>query len=270
MKRELIDRITHSLLYEGCLLYPYRTSALKNRLRFNYGVVYPPACAGEPNMMQTECIVAGSPEMRLSAEIRFLQIMKTDLSEEAIERSLQANSSVDFEFHPIAGSVEIDLFECGPGVFRARVRICNRSEMAGPAILQSLISTHTILAVDGGAFVSSLDPPPELSEAVAACQNIGTWPVLAGESGERDCMLSSPIILYDYPRLAPESPGDFFDATEIEELLALRVLTLTDDEKREIRAGGARGKEIVDRVESLPPKDVIRLHGLCEKNRGRS
>ena len=34
-------------------------------------------------------------------------------------------------------------------------------------------------------------------------------------------MLSAPIILYDYPQIAPESPGDLFDLTEIDELLTL-------------------------------------------------
>jgi hypothetical protein len=267
MKRELIERITHSLLYEGCILYPYRTSAIKNRLRFNYGVVYPPACVGEPSMMQTECIVVGSPDMRLSTEVRFLQILNPDMSEDPVERRIQAHGSLKFAFHPIAGNVEIDVSTCGPGVFRVRVRICNLSEIAGPELLQSLISTHTILVVDGGMFVSSLDPPEEVSHAVVACQNIGTWPVLIGESGDQDCMLSSPIILYDYPQLAPESPGDFFDATEIEELLALRVLTLTKNEKAEIRTGDRHAKEILDRVESLSPKDVINLHGAFRNKR---
>ena len=86
-----------------------------------------------------------------------------------------------------------------------------------------------------GEFVSLLEPPPEFQEAAAACSNVGTWPVLAGEPGQRDTVLSSPIILYDYPQIAPESPGDLFDGTEIDEILSLRILTLTDEEKSAMR-----------------------------------
>ena len=83
---------------------------------------------------------------------------------------------------------------------------------------RALASTHTILAVRDGAFVSLLDPPDDLREAAAQCDNQGTWPVLAGEEGTTDNLLSSPIILYDYPQIAPESPGDLFDSTEIDEI----------------------------------------------------
>ena len=91
------------------------------------------------------------------------------------------------------------------------------------------------------SFVSLLDPPEDIARAAGACRNIGTWPVLAGREGERSLMLSSPIILYDYPQIAPESAGDFFDGTEIDEILTLRVLTLSDDEKQEVREGDDRG-----------------------------
>ncbi len=47
----------------------------------------------------------------------------------------------------------------------------------------------------------------------------------------------SPIILYDYPQIAPESAGDFFDSTEMDEMLTLRIMTLTDDEKSDMRDG---------------------------------
>ena len=98
--------------------------------------------------------------------------------------------------------------------------------------MYSLVSAHTILTVEGGEFVSLLDPPENLKSVAAECQNIGTWPVLVGEEGDRGTMLSSPIILYDYPQIAPESPGSLFDGTEIDEILSLRILTMTDDEKR--------------------------------------
>ena len=74
-------------------------------------------------------------------------------------------------------------------------------------------------------------------------------------------MLSSPIILYDYPLVADESPGDLFDATEIDEILTLRILTLSDAEKEEMRRSGDRERELLHRVESLTPEQLIKLHG---------
>jgi len=61
-------------------------------------------------------------------------------------------------------------------------------------------------------------------------------------------MLASPIILYDYPQIAPESPGDLFDGTEIDEILALRIMTMTDDEKREMRNTDVRARRILERT----------------------
>ena len=109
-----------------------------------------------------------------------------------------------------------------------------------------LLSAHTILRIRGGEFVSLLEPPPEFQEAAAACRNVGAWPVLAGEAGARDTMLSSPIILYDYPQIAPESPGDLFDGAEIDEILSLRILTLTDEEKSAMRRSDDRARRILE------------------------
>lgn len=128
-------------------------------------------------------------------------------------------------------------------------------------VRQSMISTHTILRVHGGAFISLLEPPEMYQAAAEACQNIKTWPVLAGEDGERHTILSSPIILYDYPQVSPESQGNYYDATEIDELLALSVMTLTDEEKQELRESDPRGREILERTESLSPDDLMNLHG---------
>jgi hypothetical protein len=129
------------------------------------------------------------------------------------------------------------------------------------ALMQSLISTHTILSVRDGEFVSLLDPPEAFRQAAASCRNVGTWPVLVGREGERDSMLSSPIILYDYPQVAPESAGDLFDATEIDELLMLRIMTLTDEEKKQMRSADWRTRQILERAEALRPERLMRLHG---------
>ncbi len=90
---------------------------------------------------------------------------------------------------------------------------------------------------------------------------MGTWPVLVGEEGERHTLLSSPIVLPDYPQVAPESPGDLFDGGEIDELLILNVLALSDAEREEVRASDARARELLDRCEALAPEQLLRLHG---------
>jgi hydrogenase maturation protease len=132
------------------------------------------------------------------------------------------------------------------------------------ALMRSFVSTHTILNADGGEFVSLLDPPEAFREAAAACSNLGTYPVLVGEEGARDCMLSSPIILYDYPQIAPESPGSLFDGTEIDEILTLRIMTLTDEEKREMRGADERARQILERTELLPAEQLMKMHGAMK------
>lgn len=132
------------------------------------------------------------------------------------------------------------------------------------ALTRSLIAAHTMIAVDGGRFLSLLDPPPEAAADAAGCHNDGTYPVLIGHD---DVVLSSPIILYDHPQVAPESPGDLYDATEIDEILALRVLTLTDEEKAEARGTDARAAAVIDRCDDMPPEIWERLHGVMRSVR---
>jgi hydrogenase maturation protease len=129
-------------------------------------------------------------------------------------------------------------------------------------MLFSLVSTHSIFGVEGGALISLLDPPQGCEAMAANCKNIGTWPVLVGEQDSRQAMLSSPIILYDYPQIAPESPGSLFDGTEIDEILSLRIMTLTDEEKCEIRQSDDRAREVLDRTENLPEEQFMKLHGI--------
>src|SRR5262249_30785809 len=116
-------------------------------------------------------------------------------------------------------------------------------------------------------FVSLLDPPASWRQAAAGCRNIGTWPVLVGEQGDRDTLLSSPIILYDYPQVAAESPGDLFDATEIDEILTLRILTLTEEEKRSAAALDGRTRDLVARTEALAREQLAGLHGTMRNMR---
>jgi hydrogenase maturation protease len=135
------------------------------------------------------------------------------------------------------------------------------------ALLCSLVSTHVLLGVGRGELVSLLDPPEGCREAAAACRNVGLWPVLVGAEGQRDTMLAAPIILYDYPQVAAESPGDFFDGTEIDEMLTLRILTLTDEEKRAMAAVDARAGALLARTESLAREQLLGLHGTIRDRR---
>ena len=168
----------------------------------------------------------------------------------------------------LSGSVEVDLKECRDGLTKATVRLRNlttdeslRHQSRSLALMRSFVSAHTIVGAESGQFVSLLDPPPAFKELAAECANLGTWPVLVGEDGARDAMLSSPIILYDYPQIAPESPGSLFDGTEIDEILSLRILTLTEEEKAEMRQSDERGRQILERTENMPPEHFMRLHG---------
>jgi len=104
---------------------------------------------------------------------------------------------------------------------------------------------------------------------VKGCQNLRTWPVLVGDEGEHDAMLSSPIILYDYPQIAPESPGPLFDGSEIDEILTLRIMTLTDEEKEQMRQD-ERTRQILERTEALTPEQFMKLHGTIRELRTMS
>ncbi len=169
----------------------------------------------------------------------------------------------------IEGIVEVLSESVTEGVYRLTVRVENVTELStaecserGLAQRRAFASTHTILGVRDGAFLSLMDPPAELSDASAACDNQGAWPVLVGEPGETGSILSSPIILYDYPDIAPQSPGDLYDATEIDEILTLRILTMTDAEKREMVSADARARALLERTHGLTAAEVARMHGV--------
>jgi hypothetical protein len=299
MSSEMVDKIARAVLYEGYLLYPYRQSALKNQQRWNFGVLYPPAWAAsqtgsDRSFFQMECLaVCESAAATVTVSVRFLHIVACDSSDstwqEAVERratidslsvmGLAASSRIQRFSFPgsvrIVGvrrkmiavecEIEISAVEIRAGTFRFTVRVGNPSDApAGrrnDALLHSLASAHVVLEINKGKFVSQTDPPAPLQDDVAACQNTGVWPVLVGERGAADTILGSPIILYDYPEIAPESKGDLFDATEIDEILILRILTLTEEEKEEMRRSDERARRILERLESSPPEHLLELHG---------
>jgi len=176
---------------------------------------------------------------------------------------------------PLQGELTVSAESVGSESCRLTVRIenttsCEPCEIAdrNRAQRRAFASTHTVLLVHAGHWVSLMDPPEDLQQAAASCDNQGTWPVLVGEAGSTDTLLSSPIILYDYPQIAPESPGDFFDGTEIDEMLTLRILTMTDEEKREMAATEPRARALLERTEAMAPTEIGRLHGALRSPRG--
>jgi len=239
---ESVRRIADAVLYEGHMLFPYRASSTKNRQRWTFGGVYPPAYAratADRSRVFCECLVEGAAP-QVDVEVRFLHGTE--------ERSVGVGPIDD-----PPGRVTATL-----AGNRFTVAIENTSPWSGldrnEAMRHTHGSAHAILRVRGGSFVSAIESPEPLG-------NDGLWPVLVGEAGDRSTMLASPIILPDYPQVAPESPGDFFDGCEIDGLLVLGILGLSDDEKREIRAGDSRARELLERTEAMSTDDLLRLHG---------
>ncbi len=336
---QLVDKVAQAVLYEGYILYPYRASAVKNRQRFNFGGLYPPAfsrmqAGTDACAMQTECLVWATSQATVSVRVRFLHLLTRQIGrltatssdlpaegdpgcqevaalevdgrlyqtwQEAAEREVALPDLPVTEFadrphrqtfslpaschreplrdargdvvgvvtrrhQPLEGAVEVSAEQIEQSLFRLRVVIGNETPLAEAAsreqaLLQSLASTHAILNVQQAEFISLLEPAEPFRQAAAGCRNVGCWPVLVGEPGQVDTVLASPIILYDYPQIAPESSGDLFDGTEIDEILMLRIMTLTDEEKREMRSTDERAGEILDRTELLPPEQWMKLHG---------
>jgi hypothetical protein len=133
------------------------------------------------------------------------------------------------------------------------------------ALRQTFCSTHAVLRASTGAWVSLTDPPEELRVDAEQCENIGVWPVLVGDEHDRSTVLASPIILSDHPEIAPESPGDLFDSGEIDQMLVLNILAMTDEERREMRDSDPRSREILERTEALSGEQIMRLNGAVRE-----
>ena len=257
---DAVRRIADAILYEGYLLWPYRRTALKNQRRWTFGGVFPRAHSERhPDdrwIMRTECLLEGDDEV--DVRVRFLQVVERDGWEEGIEREVGPGP---LAVGGLEGSVDVRCEPLAEALWRITVEIANTTPFSGTreeALKRTFCSTHTVLRAPRGSFVSLTDPPEALREAAEACRNEGTWPVLVED---HHTLLSSPIILEDFPQVAPESPGDLFDGGEIDELLILNVLALTDAEKAEMRETDPRAREILERCEALSEEQLLRLHG---------
>lgn len=333
--------VADAVLYEGYLLYPYRKSSPKNRVRWQFGVLAPrswidaqgiadPAVAGsaESWFQQAECLAEAPRNARLRVRLRFLQVRRREcfaadadgisrpvdelgagtathltfdeglpreidvawslaeliddgtataavsvpaehLSEDVSAANGRAIGHIEHTTLPVTVRLiaSVQRADAPFPLLRVTVRVENAGDIEDPRcarteiLRRSLIASHLLLGLDDGAFLSLLDPPEWAQAAADGCVNRHVFPVLAGADDGPDAVLCSPIILYDHPRVAPESPGDLHDAVEIDEILSLRTLTLTDAEKREARATDPRAAEIVDRVDTMPPEMLAKLHG---------
>jgi hypothetical protein len=334
--------VADAVLLEGYLLYPYRRSAAKNRVRWQFGVLVPPTAAPAPPRptvagsaeairQQTEVLLEARDDALVQVRVRFLQVQQRTVEratpdgwapadsvlvdgqrvvafDEAVPREadllatvaelragrtmpLTAPGGTDVEplraadgtvagrvvrrREPVTGVVHAQLTGAPAPFPLLRLRIAVENTGTDPAagaprpevLRRSLVATHTVLAVRGGRFLSLLEPPEWAAAAAAGCRNVHTFPVLAGPPGSRDVVLSAPVILYDHPQIAPESPGELFDSGEIDEILSLRTLTLTEEEKAEARATDPRAAALVDRVDGLPGEVLARLHGAVRSLR---
>jgi hypothetical protein len=296
------EKIAAAILYEGYILYPYRPTAIKNRQRWNFGTLYPRVYAQaqrpeEPFRLVAECLVVADDTASLDVRLRFLQLVRqqpsvpplTDPSlawDEAVERTsehanlrirelLTSQLSLTVQATPelqIALTIAAQKLE--DGACKLRLEVQNASPLPSgaeakrdEALPVSFVSAHLLLGITGGEFVSLLDPAEAYGASVATCSNLGVFPVLVGEEPERSMMFCSPIILYDYPKIAPESAGDFFDGTEMDEMLTLRVLTLTDAEKQEMQNGDPRARRILERTEALTNDAMLKAHGIIRELR---
>jgi hypothetical protein len=248
-----LEQLVESLLYEGYALYPYTPGATKNATPTPFGIVYPPAYAAGSGAtfdhLQLDCVLA--EHAPVSATVRFLQA--TAAGHAAEERRLELDGPCErvFAFGELRGRAR--LVTSGS---RVRLRVENETPFEGgtraEALTRSLLSTHPLVRAAGGCFLSPLE--------AEGCENVNTWPVLA--TSNDDTVLGAAIVLPDHPRIAPESRGSLFDATEIEEALLLHVHALSDGEREAIAGEDPVVSDMIERAAAAGPDDLMRLHGV--------
>ncbi|SDK17081.1 hypothetical protein SAMN04487820_10565 [Actinopolyspora mzabensis] len=190
-------------------------------------------------------------------------------TEEVRDQTGELRGRIVRELRPLRGRLRVDAERiAGPyGGLRLRVSVVNTSEWRAAdadrqrALRHAFVATHLLLGLDQGSLLSSMDPPEWAAAAVAECENVRCWPVLLGPGNRSAAVLAAPIILYDDPRVAPESPRQLHDATEIDEILTLRTMALTEQEKQQARQTDERARDIIDGVDDMPPEMLERLHG---------
>lgn len=272
-----IERICNALLYEGYALFPYRKNALKNQKRFNFGVLSPKIWAekqtNEHYFQQTEFLVLAEKEAEITFQTSFLKLTTDSEWQTANEQiiagksGLNKSKTIEYKEDALFGKIKISTKKIKEKLFKVSFVFQNLSQILNPKKLSreeilafSFVSTHTIFATENGKFLSQIEPPKEFAEYTKSLHNIGAFPVLIGDKCKQNSILASPIILYDFPEIAEKSFDNFFDGLEIDELMVLNLLALTDEEKRQIVETDERTRQIIEKIESAKPEDLLKLH----------
>ena len=273
-------------LRSECLLEGGEDSAVEVRVRFLHVVRRQVMAPGRGGLEPVEELTVGD-ERYLSWEEATEREVVGDLrvSEDPARVAIDIPAGQDQEelrdpagkpvgaivrsWNALGGTLRLGAEPLGPGLLRVSVEVVNETPWSGgsreDALEHTFCSTHAVLRARGARFVSLTDPPEDLRAQAEACRNEGAWPVLVGEPGDRDTLLASPIILEDHPRIAPESPGDLFDGGEIDQMLTLNILSLTDEEKAEMRQSDPKAREILERTEALSNEELMNLHGAIRE-----
>jgi len=260
-----LEELVESLLYEGYALYPYTPGTAKNSTPTPFGIVYPPAYAeGNPatfDHLLLECGLASAGGAPVSATVRFLQASgeRHQAVARRIELPAETAEAVEFSFDGLQGHARLHVDPAGDdGIQRVRVSVHNTTPLADPdvdratALGASLLSTHVVARAPGSRFVSPLERRDFTS--------VNTFPVLATPSD--DTVLGAAIVLPDHPQLAPQSRGNMFDNTEIEEALLLHVHALPDIEREAIACQDPAVRAMVERAAATTADDLFDLHGV--------
>lgn len=257
--------VANAVMYEGAFLYPYRKSSLKNHQRWSFSSLPPRAAGRGASELTAACLLRGASAATVAVLLRFLADDGDALTAREVATQLRAGvTSVDFSFPGVAGALVLEYASLGDGYARLRACVQNRSEPGS----RPLHGVHVLMHVDASAcFVSLTDPPLEAQPYAALCEGCGMWCAVLGKDRTRpDTALLAPVILPDFAAVAPESCRDLCDATEIDEILALRIRTMTVAEKLEARASDRWVSDMLDRVDSLSEAELMRMHGAT---RGR-
>ncbi len=270
---DALEQLVDSLLYEGYALYPYTPGATKNSTPTPFGIVYPPVyaatLASTYDRLELRCALEAPPDAVLGAEVRFLAVAGERHQARAERLALPGamvgalatlpgskQASVQGESAPpLSVSLSLTARPLGRGEYEVVFSVENRTlvssglDRAG-ALARSLLSTHPILRVVGGRFISALERP---------YKSVNTFPVLA--TPDDDVVVGAAIALPDHPQIAPESRGGLFDSTEIEEALLLHVQALSDSEREEIERQDPAVREMIARAMAATPEEIVALHG---------
>jgi hypothetical protein len=279
MRGERLEELVRTLLYEGYALYPYTPGAAKNATPTPFGIVYPPAYAAGVSTAHDRLRLSGIARVdgiaSVAADVRLLVAAADGPATAATERRLElgplpvgtlaaVHADRTFDLGPVRGRMRLSVAPAGEGLARISVCVHNETGLAADAaradaLRASLLSTHPLLRLRGAQFASPLERDGPAGSAVAACESVNTFPVLATD--EDDVLLGAAVVLPDHPELAPESRGDLFDGTEIEEALLLHVMALSDPERAELAGQDPAVRAMIERASAATPADLVALHG---------